>query len=157
MDISYYKQLADDVHQFIVSTSEDNHLPRDCGNGRFLNMVEIHTLELISVRPGICVTEVAKVWNRTLAAASKNVNRLCEKGYVEKRKHPGNDKTVHLYPTEAGMELARDHMQSDRKQLSDVMDILSKKHTDEELQTFHRVLLTGIDIYNDHYRISRHP
>ena len=156
MDMSYYMKLMEDVHRFIVYTSEDNYLPRDHGYGRFLNMVEIHTLELIVQHPGICVTEVAKVWNRTLAAASKNVNRLCEKGYVEKRKHPGNDKTVHLYPTEIGLELAQDHMRNDRKRLSNVMDILSEKYT-EEMKIFHKILLTGIDIYNDHYRISRHP
>lgn len=156
MDLSYYMELMEDVHRFVICTTEDNHLPRDYGKGRLLNMVEMHTLELIAQQPGICVTEVAKVWNRTLAAASKNVNRLCEKGYVEKRKHPGNDKTIHLYPTESGLALVQDHIQSDRNQLSTVMDILFEKYTEEDLKIFHKILLTGIDIYNEHYRISRH-
>ena len=142
-----YVAMMEDVYRFVMLASDAYAAPRDYGTGKVLNMVEMHTLAMIAEDPGICVTDVAKLWNRTLGAASKNVQRLCDKGYVEKRKLPGNDKTIHLYPTELGLELARRHKAYDLENIEKTVADLLKHHTEEELLSAYRVLLTAIHMY----------
>ena len=88
-NFDYYVQLMDDVYRFVMCSMDDYNAVHDYGTGKVLNMVEMHTLSMIADDPGLRVTDVAKMWNRTLGAASKNVNKLCVKGYVEKKKLPG--------------------------------------------------------------------
>lgn len=105
MELNQLCQWADDLYQFVMVMMDHMKQPRDYGTGKILNMVEIHTLSMISESPGICISDVAKRWNRTLSAASRNIDRLAAKGYVEKKKTDGNGKTVHLYLTEKGQNL----------------------------------------------------
>ena len=116
METERYVTMMEDVYRFVMYASDDYNTPHDYGTGSILNRVEMHTLAMIAAAPGICITDVARMWNRTLGAASKNVNRLCSKGYVEKRKLPGNDKTIHLHPTPEGEKLAKLHRQFDLEQ-----------------------------------------
>ena len=80
-----------------------------------MNMAEIHTLSLIADNPGISVSGVSKMWNRTLSAASQNINKLVKKNLVEKRKEKGNNKTIHLYVTDEGKKLSDMHKAYDKK------------------------------------------
>lgn len=144
-----YEAMMDDVYRFVMVASDNYSTPRDYGTGKVLNMVEMHTLSMIADQPGVCVTDVAKMWNRTLGAASKNVNRLCDKGYVEKKKYPGNDKTIHLHPTELGENIARLHKQYDRENIAKILKYLTEVHTEEELMSFYRVLLTCTKLYEE--------
>lgn len=141
----YYVQVMEDVYRFVMCSMDNYSAVHDYGTGEILNMVEIHTLSMIANNPGLRVTDVAKMWNRTLGAASKNVNKLCGKGYVEKKKLPGNDKAVHLYPTEAGRQLAALHREYDRKHIADLLQYLFARHSEEELLTYHRVLCSSIE------------
>lgn len=152
-NFDYYVQLMDDVYRFVMCSMDDYNAVHDYGTGKVLNMVEMHTLSMIADDPGLRVTDVAKMWNRTLGAASKNVNKLCVKGYVEKKKLPGNDKTVHLYPTEEGKKLAALHREYDRQHIADSLQYLLSKHTEEELRTYHRVLRSGIE-YTLHHETA---
>lgn len=134
-------------YHFILVAGDDVGAKHDYGTGKELNTVEMHTLAMIADDPGLCITDVAKQWNRTLGAASKNVNKLAAKGYVEKRKLPGNDKTIHLYPTDKGKHLAELHRQYDREHQTKALEYLLKHHTPEELETFYSVLKTMLDVY----------
>ena len=113
--------LMDDVYRFVMCSMDNYNTVHDYGTGEMLNMVEIHTLSMIAEQPGLRVTDIAKLWNRTLGAASKNVSKLCAKGLVEKKKLPGNDKTIHLYPTDKGLEIAALHHRYDRRQIEDTL------------------------------------
>lgn len=150
MEKERYVAMMEDVYRFVMFANDEYSAPKDYGTGKMLNMVEMHTLAMIADTPGICVTDVAKMWNRTLGAASKNVNRLCSKGYVEKKKLPGNDKTVHLFPTEEGRQLAALHKKYDQAQVMATVNTLLNRHTEEELECFYRVLLTCVGIYEKH-------
>lgn len=144
-----YFAAIDVFYHFILVAGDDMGAKHDYGAEKELNTVEMHTLAMIADDPGLCITDVAKLWNRTLGAASKNVNKLASKGYVEKRKLPGNDKTIHLYPTDKGKHLAELHRQYDRKHQLKALEYLLKHHTPEELETFYRVLETMLDVYTD--------
>ena len=97
MELNQLCQWADDLYQFVMVMMDHMKQPRDYGTGKILNMVEIHTLSMISESPGICISDVAKRWNRTLSAASRNIDRLAAKGYVEKKKTDGKDRFATFY------------------------------------------------------------
>ena len=103
-------------------------------------MVEMHTLALIAERPGISVGEVAKQWNRAKSAASRNVDRLETKGYIEKKKLGGNAKTIHLFVTPLGQELADKHRELDARELKLFAQYIKQHCTKEDLQRFHQVM-----------------
>lgn len=149
-NFDYYMALMDDVYRFVLCSMDNYSAVHDYGTGKVLNMVEMHTLSMIAEQPGLRVTDVAKLWNRTLGAASKNISKLCSKGLIEKKKLPGNDKTIHLYPTERGKEIARLHRQYDRRQIADTLRFFLSLHTEEELRTFHRVICSGIQYTLEH-------
>ena len=75
---------TDRFFSLISALSDSTSRPRDYGTGKILNMVEVHTLAMIASTPGITPTQIAQNWNRTLSAASRNIDRLQRKGYVRK-------------------------------------------------------------------------
>lgn len=143
-NFEHYIKLMEDVYRFVMCSMDDYNSVHDYGTGKVLNMVEMHTLSMIAEQPGLRVTDVAKQWNRTLGAASKNISKLCSKGLIQKKKLPGDDKTIHLYATGKGEELAQLHRQYDRQQIADTLRYLLARHKEEDLQTVHEVLLSGI-------------
>ncbi len=132
------------VYTFVCESYELYSVPRDYGSGDKMTMAEIHTLSLIADNPGICVSGVSKMWNRTVSAASQNINKLVKKKLIVKKKEPGDRKTVHLYVTEHGQHLSDLHKAYDRKGLSETVQILLQTHTMDELKTALRVIESGI-------------
>lgn len=128
------------IYQFILTGSDNMARPHDYGTGEVLNMVEMHTLAMIEESPGICISEIARLWNRTLGAASRNVDKLQNKGYIEKKKLTGNNKTVRLYPTEKGKYLAELHKQFDDEKIRRITEQVLNCHTPEEIRAFFSVL-----------------
>ena len=146
-DFDSYVAMMEDVYRFVLYGMDNYNRQHDYGTGESLSMVEMHTLDMIDMQPGLCVKDVAKLWNRTLGAASKNVNALCKKGFVVKKKLPGNDKNIHLYTTPKGQKLTKLQRQYDRDEIADVVGLMLVRHTEAELKTFHEVIKTGIQIY----------
>lgn len=146
-DFDTYIAMMEDVYRFVMYSMDEYDQVHDYGTGDRLNMVEMHTLNMIDQQPGLCVKDVARLWNRTLGAASRNVNKLLEKGLVTKEKLPGNGKNIHIYPTEAGKKLAQLHRQYDRDQIAQIMNCMLVQHTEAELQAFWSVIRSGIEIY----------
>lgn len=135
-----YLQTIEQLYTFVMCSMDSYMIPHDYGDGRVLSMIEIHTLGMIAENPGICITDVAKMWNRTLGAASKNVNKLQKKGYIVKKKLPGNNKNIHLYPTEEGQYLAELHKKYDKEENEKTLQELMARHSKEELSGFKAVL-----------------
>lgn len=140
MELNQLCQWADDLYQFVMVMMDHMKQPRDYGTGKILNMVEIHTLSMISESPGICISDVAKRWNRTLSAASRNIDRLAAKGYVEKKKTDRNGKTVHLYLTEKGQNLADLHRAYDLEKTEKFARLLARKYSMEDLGKWNEML-----------------
>ncbi len=136
----------DKVYTFVLDSHDYYAAPKDYGNGEMMNMAEMHTLSLIADNPGISVSGVSKMWNRTVSAASQNINRLVKKGLAQKRKEKGDNKTIHLYATAKGMEFSRLHKEYDEKELTRLAKSLLKKHSFEELSTALEVIETGISV-----------
>lgn len=73
------------VYTFVSDCNDLYSAAKDYGNGDKMNMAEIHTLSLIADNPGISVSGVSKMWNRTLSAASQNINKLAKKNLIKKK------------------------------------------------------------------------
>lgn len=145
-DLKLLTESMEHVYTFVSDSYDMYSAARDYGNGDKMNMAQIHTLSLIADNPGISVSGVSKMWNRTLSAASQNINKLVKKKLIEKRKEEGNQKTVHLYVTESGQKLSDMHKAYDRKELTKVAEVLLKTHTMDELKTALKVIETGITL-----------
>ncbi len=137
------------LYKFALTGSDVMFKPRDYGTGEILNIVEIHTLSMIADDPGICISDVARRWNRTLGAASRNVDKLQSKGYIEKKKLDGNNKTIRLYPTEKGTELARLHSECDKQQVQMLTERVLNSHSQGEVINFFSVLRSINEIIKD--------
>lgn len=88
MNTNDLKSLTEGMERVYTFVSDCNDLysaAKDYGNGDKMNMAEIHTLSLISDNPGISVSGVSKMWNRTLSAASQNINKLAKKNLIKKK------------------------------------------------------------------------
>lgn len=139
-------QGIDSLYTFVMESYDVYSKARDYGNGKKMNMAEIHTLSLIADNPGITVSGVSKMWNRTLSAASQNINKLYKKELIVKQKEKGNDKTIHLYVTESGMKLSDLHKEYDRKKLERTAKKFLETHSLDELNNALNVIKTGIAI-----------
>ena len=71
---------ADKLYQFVMHYHDYIYSARDYGNGDPIKMVEVHTLSMIESNPGISVSELAQMWNRTKGTVSVNVSALEQKG-----------------------------------------------------------------------------
>ena len=134
------------VYDFILEGYTDYTTPRDYGNGTPINMAEIHTLTLIADNPGISVSEIAKIWNRSLSAASQNIDKLHKKNLIEKRKEFGNNKTIHLYATEEGTTLSNQHKQYDQEKLTQTAELLLQKYSIEQIDNFLQIIDTSLEV-----------
>lgn len=145
-DLKLLTENMECIYTFVSDSKDLYSVARDYGNGDKMNMAEIHTLSLIADNPGISVSGVSKMWNRTLSAASQNINKLEKKKLIEKKKENGNNKTIHLYVTESGQKLSDMHKAYDQEELLKITEVMLKIHTLDELKTALKVIETGISI-----------
>lgn len=141
-----YLEVTTQLYTYVMESMDIYNKPHNYGEGQELSMVEMHTLSMIADNPGLCVTDVAKMWNRTLGAATKNINKLQKKGYVIKKKEPGNNKSIHLFLTEEGLHLDQLHKKYDQLENEKSIKFLMERHTTEELLAFKKVLESLIEL-----------
>ena len=138
----------DALYTFALLARADMESTRDYG-GNELTMAETHTLILISDHPGISLGGVARMWNRTLGAASRNVDKLFRMGYVTKDTVPGDRRTLRLTATPAGAAIAAEHKVYDRRQVAEHMGALMEKHPPEEIRAFFAVMEDMIELMKE--------
>lgn len=148
-DLKFISEGIDRVYAFISDRRNLCKAARDYSNGAEMNMAEINTLSLIADNPGICVSGVSKILNRTLSAASQNINKLFNKNLIEKRKEEGNRKTIHLYATQSGQKLSDMHKEYDKKEFVKITENLLEFYTVDELKIALKVFETGIRLVEE--------
>ncbi|SMC95804.1 MarR family winged helix-turn-helix transcriptional regulator [Sporomusa malonica] len=82
--------------------NESAKQPRDYGTGQLLYQSEIHTVSTICNHKQVNASELAQIMGITKGAITQVVNKLIQKGLVEKYNLPGNKKEVYFSPTESG-------------------------------------------------------
>lgn len=140
---------ADRLYEFVMLYHDYIYQARDYGNGVFIKMVEIHTLTMIENHPGITVSELARLWDRTKGTVSVNVSALEKKGYIYRKKENNNAKAVHLYATEQGVELSTIHKVYDNLDIVQTQADLLKTCTHQELDCFYKVLNSYLELLRE--------
>jgi len=103
-ELSHEKTIKLMVSFFRI-TKKFNELEKvsiDMGEGEKLFPSELHILDAIGNNYGNSVTELSKSFGITKGAVSQVVNKLFEKGYINKDRKLGYAKEIILTPTEKG-------------------------------------------------------
>lgn len=90
---------------------ENAKQPHDYGTGQLLYQAELHTLSAICNHELVNVTELAQIMGITKGAITQVVNKLIQKGLIEKFNMPGNKKEVYFRVTESGENVNKAHYQ----------------------------------------------
>ena len=110
---------------------------------------EAHTLKLIAQNEGISQMELSEQMYRTKGATSVMVDKLVEKGLVNRNREEGNQRRYLLTLTELGRVVSQAHMDYDDEHARWVAEGLGL--TEEELQVTDRSLNRIIEFYSENY------
>ncbi len=147
-----YKQLsahADLVYSFVTTYDRYINEKHNYGIGEDISMVEVHTLTMIADNPGITVSELSKMWNRTKGAVSQNITKLKEKGLIESRQSSEDARKSYLYATEEGEKLSTAHKMYDNLDIMATQQELLQHCSMEELNAFYKVLDIYLHLFDD--------
>lgn len=131
--IELFTQLMDALFAFGQTSEINQNLPRTYGTDDVLYMAEVHMLRDIAGNEGITVTELAQMNSKTKSAVSQLVDKLAQKGLIEKKKHPGGNRQVALFLTEKGTVVNNYHTKFDRREYRQVLSKLSD-YSDQDFQ-----------------------
>ena len=124
------KDIMYDFNQAYHRNSSTVHI---FDNGIKMTTVEAHTLKHICQNPGLTITDIVNYWGRTKGTVSSQITNLEEKGYVFRKKCKLNNKKVHIYPTDSGLEVNLRHARYDVKEAGEFMKKWLEKYTLEDL------------------------
>ncbi len=141
-----FEKKSDLIHDYVTRWGDRNARRLDYGTGEAYSSVEMHTLEKISLHPGITVTELAKLSSRTKGAISQIVKKLCEKDLITKTSQGNNEKKQSLWVTAKGKKLNRLHMCCDAEQMAALFGKVSEYYTSEQLDAFFKITETCLQL-----------
>lgn len=129
-DIEHVSELMERIiHMYIQSEKR----PFSYESGVKFTRPEIHTINAVGKRPGINITELAKMQGVTKGAVSQMIYKLVRKGYVTKNTSPNSDSEVSLGLTEAG-KVAYDAHRAYHRQTNGTFFALLKQLPDDSYQ-----------------------
>lgn len=140
---------ADTLFRFVMRYNDFATEKKDYGTGEQVCMVEAHTLKTIAQRPGIGVSELAQIANRTKGAISQTVKKLENMGYIYREVAKSDRRVVGFFPTERGMELDKAHLDYDMSEVEETFGELLKYCSMEEIDTFFKVVDGYLRVLNE--------
>lgn len=111
--------------------------------------VERHILININDTHGITNIELASSLGRTPGAITQIIVKLEQKGLVERVKHKDNAKTVHIYPTPAGVRLAISYQAQEIINMKRMLYNLQTQHSQDEIDTFWDVMSDFLSVISE--------
>lgn len=106
--------------------------------GYKLYQTEAHMIERIGNNPGISVTRLAVLLDKSVSACSQIIKKLLQKDFVTQYLLPENARVRKLYLTSAGKKVYRDHRRLEnrcyRRDVKEFQDI-----SDPEIDAFLKV------------------
>lgn len=110
--------------------------------GYKLYQTEAHMIERIGNNPGISVTHLAVIFEKSVSACSQIIKKLIQKDFVTQYLMPENGRVRKLYLTNAGKKVYRDHRRLEnrcyRRDLKEFSDI-SEADIDAFLKVSQRI------------------
>lgn len=139
-------------HAYLLMAEYDS-LPHYYGNN-ILYQAEGDLIGLIGSNPGITVTDLGRILNRTPSACSQLVRKLRGKGLVEQSRNEDNNRLFNLSLTEHGRQIYEDRLTFNEFCQKNTFAML-EKFTAEELLHHLRVQQALNDAYQQDIRYSR--
>ena len=131
------KRIVDDLLQELTSWG-----PRERA-GAFrqwlrvsLSLVHLHVLTVLEADGPLAMSRLAEALDVSVASATGIVDRMEQRGLVERRREPDDRRVILVHPTDKGNAVFRDMAKERRKHLAALLD----RMTDAELEGF----LTGL-------------
>ena len=119
-----------------------------------LYQAEAYIVNLVGQHPGITVTQLAEILNKTTSACSQIVRKLRAKGFVEQIRNPGNNRFYNLELTQEGTKVFQARIKFNQECQKKTFDLL-KDFTDEELLIHLKVQQKLNEAYQDDVRRTR--
>lgn len=104
-----YIEMAWLMERIMHKYAQYEKIPQQYCEDIVLTQPEIHTVAIIGDKEGIGITELAKMRGITKGAVSQMVDKLVEKGLVEKRENPHSKAAISLYLTPNGQRARAEH------------------------------------------------
>lgn len=133
--------------------SEYDSLPHYYGSVA-LYQAEAYIVNLIGQHPGITVTRLAEILNKTTSACSQIVRKLRAKGFVEQIRNPGNNRLYNLELTQEGTKVFQARIRFNQECQKKTFDLL-EGFTDEELLIHLKVQQKLNEAYQDDVKRTR--
>lgn len=78
-------------------------------NGTILYQAEAKTIKEVGNHPGITISELAVLRDKTTSAYSQLIRKIREKGWIEQKRNDKNNREYKLYLTEEGKKIYEGH------------------------------------------------
>ena len=120
------------LHQFMIlieqiQNTANQSITFPCLDGAFFRG-ELHVLAIVGHEPGIYSSQIARCLHVSRTVTHKTVNRLVERGYLNKKRGDDNQKQWGLVLSETGEKVFMKHQetyQSAQSSLGNVLNSLS--------------------------------
>lgn len=142
----HYRIIQTMIHAF-NRINERSKTPRDYGTGDLLYQSEIHTLAAIQEHADNNASELSTVLGVTNGAITQVVNKLINKGLVEKFHLRGNRKDVYFHLTDKGKLAYGGHERYEAMLLRPLLNYLNTLDPQEikVIETFFERCVEGIE------------
>jgi DNA-binding MarR family transcriptional regulator len=132
----FIDQLARISHKF----NELEKIPVDLGTGELLYPSEIHVIEVIGEKADITITEISVRFGITKGAVSQVINKLNQKGYIQKVRREENGKEIDLFLTAKGYQAFGAHQKLHQSMDEEIVKLMGS-FPDEWLGHFHNIFI----------------
>ena len=153
MNTQLLRQIWDAQDTAYDLMNEYDSLPHYYGSV-VLYQAEAYIVNLVGQHPGITVTQLAEILNKTTSACSQIVRKLRAKGFVEQIRNPDNNRLYNLELTKEGTQVFQAHIQFNQECQKKTFDRLQGV-TNEELLIHLRVQEKLNEAYQDDVKRSR--
>lgn len=102
-----------------------------------LTIIEWYILRALYERDGQHASELARAVGRAATSFTPNLDKLQEKGLIERRPDPSDRRAVHIYLTQQAEEYREDILESAER----IDQQISQLFEEQEFDVFQRVLL----------------
>jgi DNA-binding MarR family transcriptional regulator len=135
------------IHDFINQLTRISHkfnelekIPVDFGTGELLYPSEIHIIEVIGEKADITITEISAKFGITKGAVSQVINKLNQKGYIQKVRREENAKEMNLLLTGKGYQAFGAHQKLHQSMDEEIVKLMGS-FPEESLGYFHNIFI----------------
>lgn len=133
---------ADDTDRFVDAFNRISNVFASIGDfpdGINLSKLELLTLEAISRQQGLIMTELARGLGIRLSTATGIIDRLVEKGLVERSRNGGDRRVVRLKLTDKGNEIASAYQEQMKGIFGKMMAVLSAQERENLVSVIEKI------------------